>query len=82
VRRRDGGEDGPPGKLLVYRAEDWPDPREWSRARRAWLRQHARTIAEVNRLYGPEVVFPPDTDPRTERRIAVALHPGLRDAER
>jgi hypothetical protein len=74
VRRRDGGEDGPPSQLLHYRAEDWPDPREWSRARRAWLRTHARSLADVNRLY-VGAVFPPDTDPRVERRLAIALHP-------
>ena len=49
----------------------------WSAARRAWLRTHARTIAEMSRLYGPGVVFPPDVDPRAERRIALALHPTL-----
>lgn len=79
MKRRDGGEDGPPDRLLHYRAEDWPDPHEWSRARRAWMRQHARTLTDVDRLYPPDVVFPPDTDPRFERRLAIALHPRIRE---
>jgi hypothetical protein len=80
VRARGSGDEVPEA-LLHYRAADWPDPREWSRARRAWLRRHARTLEDVNRLYGPDVEFPPDTDPRVERRIAVALHPTLRGGQ-
>jgi hypothetical protein len=81
VRLRGSG-DQVPDRLLRYRAEEWPDPREWSRARRAWLRTHARTLADVNRLYGPGVVFPPGTDPRIERRLAVALHPTIQGDDR
>jgi hypothetical protein len=75
VRLRGGGSDGPPAALLAYRAEGWPDPGEWSRARRAWLRRHARTLEDVHGLFGPDVVFPPETDPRVERRLALALQP-------
>jgi hypothetical protein len=77
VRLRGGGEEVSE-RLLRYRPGDWPDPRDWSRARREWLRRHARTFEDVDRLYGPDVCFPPDVDPRSERRVAVALHPTLR----
>jgi hypothetical protein len=76
VRLRGSG-DQVPERLLRYRPGDWPSPLEWSRERRAWLRRHARTVGDVDRLYGPDVEFPPEVDPRVERRLAVALHPTL-----
>lgn len=82
MKRRGAGDGEIPEKLLEYRAEDWaaeedaPD-RAWSRARREWSRRNARTLADLNALYPPDLAGPPDSDPRIEQRLMVALHPTI-----
>ncbi len=45
---------------------------EWSRARRAWVREHAGTMAEANRLFDPDLGYdagPQEPDPRRAAEI-------------
>jgi hypothetical protein len=75
VRYREDDWVGPANVL------EWPTTREddrphirWASARRKWARDHIRTEADFDRLlYGPDVEFPPETDPRIDRDLTCIL---------
>ncbi|MGH3484743.1 MAG: hypothetical protein ACRDPQ_16110 [Nocardioidaceae bacterium] len=82
--KRRGYADGElPERLIHYRAGDWvgrndldpqperatdPPPARWSRSHRAWAR-NARSLDELNALYPPDLVMPPEADPRIDRDV-------------
>lgn len=54
-----------PDRLLHYEATDWPSAQAWREARRRWVAVHPpASLAALNQLYAPAVVFPPRPDPR------------------
>jgi len=64
VRSRSAANGSVPDRLLVYRADQWPSPQAWDAARREWTATRCRSLDALNALYGPDVVLPPDDDPR------------------
>jgi hypothetical protein len=71
VRYRPGDWVGPANSL------EWPTthdlgrpPIRWAKARHKWASEHIHTEADFDRLlYGPDVVFPPDTNVRIDRDL-------------
>jgi hypothetical protein len=67
-RRRGGGADDIPERLLRWRAADWPSPQTWWEARTAWLEEHPpASLDELNGWYADAAQWPPAPDPREVR---------------
>lgn len=80
MRKRGFADGDVPVELLRFDAADWPgvDPptQQWRSARRRWLAEHPpRSLGDLNRLYGPDVVWPAGVDPRIDVRLTRALAP-------
>lgn len=65
MRRRGNGDGDIPEMLLRYRAADWSSSGAWREAVDRWRAEHPpATLAETNRWYADDVVYPPSPDPR------------------
>jgi hypothetical protein len=71
-----------PERLLHYRPRDWsygvdPPANLWWAARLKWACEHVRNLDELDVLFGPDVIWPPDEDLRIHKRLLMAFHPIL-----